>query len=450
MKKVIKITESQYKRIFLLNEQKPDNLMPFQPDYGLRPGYTADELVANAKKQHAAAVSIGKVIYDVFDCSRLRGNSDWLAYGHCIVDNISMAVSVVPVIGTAASAIADLLNSVVYMGEAHFHNLKGGYLSLTGDHEGAKKEFIEGGMDAGLAGLSALGIIPGVTEAKALGKISKGVMKNTDNILKELSEQGIKKGSKKAEDIKKVNQVIEKYSKGMSTSEKKQMGELLDLLGNPKVKEEIKNMGKFNDFTQNFMKSTGLKNYQLRALIGDKNFTKILKNNGGDIYKALNSNETKKLISNIIAQGVSVVAMVGFNKWIETYLKTKPKSVQEKFLSLIEDPEKLQELKKLSENETLSLIDSIEDNPQMTDDEFWAMADDIEITSHLVSDDENIATIAKEYGMKWTELYDLNKDIIAKMQKEYGGLKTCDKSYCKGRETPSPNHLYKGTILKIK
>jgi hypothetical protein len=33
MKKVLKITESQYNRIFLLNEQKPDHLMPGSPDY---------------------------------------------------------------------------------------------------------------------------------------------------------------------------------------------------------------------------------------------------------------------------------------------------------------------------------------------------------------------------------------------------------------------------------
>lgn len=443
MKKVLKITESQYNRIFLLNEQKPDYLMPGQPD---RPG--TDMYKQLRKNDREAMEVLGKLIYDVFDCSSLRDDSNWLDYGHCIVDNISMAVSVVPVVGTVASGVLDLLNSAVYLGEAQYHSLKGSYLSLTGDYEGAKKQFKEGGMAAGFAGLSALGIIPGVTEVKALAKVSRGVMKKSDNILKELAEQGIKKGSKKAEDIKKVNQVIEKYSKGLSASEKKQLGELLDLLGNPEVKEGIENIGKFNDFTQNFMKSTGLKNYQLRTLIGSKDFNKILKNNGGDIYKALNSNETKKLISNIIAQGVSVAGMVGLTKGIESYLKTKSSKTQETFMSMITDPEKLKEVEKLSENDQLQLLDTIEaSGGVMSDDEFFSFVSNN--FTHTIESGENLGSIAKKYGMKWTELYDKNRDIIEKTQKKYGGVKTCNKPYCKGRETPSPMHIYKGTTLKI-
>ena len=266
---------------------------------------------------------------------------------------------------------------------------------------------------------------------------------------------GIEKGSKKVEDIKKVDQVIEQYSRGMSTSEKKQLGELLDLLGNPKVKEGIKNMGKFNDFTQNFMKSIGLKNYQLRTLIGSKDFKKILKNNGGDIYKALKSNETKKLIANIVAQGVSVVAMVGLSKAVESYLKTKSPKTQETFISMITDPEKSKKIVKMRENEQRQLIDSIEKNGGvMTDDEFFSFSGYYIIgnnfsDTHIIESGENLESIAKKYGMKWTELYDKNIDIIEKTQEKYGGVKTCDKPYCKGRETPSPIHIYKGTTLKI-
>lgn len=483
MKKVLKITESQYKRIFLLNEQKPPHLMPGSPDY---PG--TDMYKAMRKKDQETMKALGDLIYDVFDCSRLKPKEDegedeswwdyitrtgenWLDYGHCVVDNISMAVSVVPVLGTAASAIADLLNSVVYLGEAQYHSLKGTYLSLTGDYEGAKKQFKESGMAAGFAGLSALGIIPGVSEVKALGKVSKGVMKNTDNILKELSEQGIKKGSKKAEDIKKVNQVIEKYSKGMSTSEKKQLGELLDLLGNPKVKEGIKNMGKFNDFTQKFMKSTGLKNYQLRSLIGSKDFNKILKKNGGDIYKALNSNETKKLISNIIAQGVSVVAMIGFSKWLENKIETlkkagmsqegikrfrdKTNQKTKNFTELQKEQianEYDRKVKDNAKNKGISIEESEKQIAQKAvsiDDFFTDLLLEEPDNTHTIQKGENISTIAKKYGMKWTDLYDKNKDIISKAQKEYGGLKTCKKPYCKGRETPSPEYIYKGITLKI-
>lgn len=456
MKKVLKITESQYNRIFLLNEQKPDHLMPGQPDY---PG---TELYKEIRKQNQESLkSLGKVIYDVFDCSTIEPKEDedksWLDYGHCIVDNISMAVSVVPVIGTIASGVFDLLNSAVYLGEAAVSSISG--------------DFKEGGMSLGFAGLSALGIIPGVSEFKALGKVSKGVIKNTDNILKELSEQGIKKGSKKAEDIKKVNQFIEKYSKGMSTSEKKQLGELLDLLGNPEVKEGIKNMGKFNDFTQNFMKSTGLRNYQLRTLIGSKDFNKILKKNGGDIYKSLKSNETKKLISNIIAQGVSVVAVIGFSKWLENKVETlkkagMPEEDIERYMGEVNEKTKnLSDLKKeqiainydfeveeLMNNTGMSKPQAEEQIAQQVigvDNFFTDLLSDEPENTHTIQKGENLSTIAKKYGMKWTDLYDKNKDIITNAQKEYGGLKTCKKPYCKGRETPSPEFIYKGITLKI-
>lgn len=315
MKKVLKITESQYKKL-LLEQMGPEIRFKQHYEYPKLKQHGLVNSYSDYNKKFYNTTDIGKTIYDVFDCSSLRDDSKWLDYGHCIVDNISMAVSVVPVIGTIASGVFDLLNSAVYLGEAAVSSISG--------------DFKEAGMSLGFAGLSALGIIPGVTEFKALGKVSKGVIKNTDNILNELSKQGIKKGSKKAEDIKKVNQVIEKYSKEMSTIEKKQLGEVLDLLGNPKVKEGIKNMGKFNDFTQKFMKSTGLRNYQLRTLIGSKDFNKILKNNGGDIYEALNSNETKKLISNIIAQGVSALAMAGIVTLLKTTKKKKEKILKEK------------------------------------------------------------------------------------------------------------------------
>jgi hypothetical protein len=353
MKKVLKITESQYKS--LLNEQI---LMG-----GIYPWMGGE---------YELLKSLAKGVYSVFDCSVYKKDKsdsedekdiNWLDYGHCIVDNVSMAVSVVPVIGTAASGILDLLNSVVYLGEAIHHSGKG--------------EFEEAGWALGFAGLSALGIWPGVTELRALTKASKGVMKNTDNILKELSEQGIKKGSNNPEDIKKVNQVIENYSKGLSDVEKKQLGEVIDILGHPQVKEGIENMGKFNDFTKKFMLDFGLKKHQLKSLIGSKDFNKILKDNGGDIYKALNTNETKKLISNIKFQAGSAILMGGAMATFNEYKKDKENQVSN--------------VDNLSEEEKNKIIDIIEERKVQLDagmSELERLMKEQGINTDEVSEDE--------------------------------------------------------------
>ena len=458
MKKVLKISESQYSRIFLneevlreteslLNEQKPDYLMPGQPD---RPG--TDMYKAIRKKDQESMKALGNLIYDVFDCSKLRDESSWLDYGHCVVDNVSMAVSVVPVIGTAASGVLDLINSVVYLGEAIHHSSKG--------------ELGKASASLGFAGLSALGIIPGVSEVRALGKASKGVMKNTDNILKELSKQSIKKG-----DIKKVDQVIEKYSKGLSDVEKKQLGEVINILSTPQAKEGIQNMGRFNDFTKKFMLKFGLKKYQLKTLIGSKDFNKILKDNGGDIYKALNANETKKLISNIIAQSVSAASMVGLTKWIENKVETLKKAgmSQEEIKKFAEnytnqtkgysDIEQKQaayrydtEVNRMMEDENISreeaekrMAESVNESESFIDDLF-----DLPLEKeHIVKEGETLSIIAKKYNTKWTAIYDNNKDIISKEQEKRGGIKTCNKTWCKGRETPSPSYIYPKMKLKI-
>ena len=84
--KKIKITENQYKRVFL-GEQKPDHLMPFQPDHDIpggviglmgRSDLTKDEkgkiLVKNARKQMDAAVEMAeilgiKAVIDIFNCN---------------------------------------------------------------------------------------------------------------------------------------------------------------------------------------------------------------------------------------------------------------------------------------------------------------------------------------------------------------------------------------------
>ena len=155
--------------------------------------------------------------------------------------------------------------------------------------------------------------------------------------------QSIKKGSDKTEIIE---EVIEKYSKGLSSAEQEQIGKIIKILGKPQVKPAIKNMGIINDF----MKRKGLRDYQLSSLFKSKDFNKILEANGNDIYKALFANETKKLISNIVAQGVSLAGMIGLTKGIESYLKTKSEKTQRFFNTSPENIEKINRIDDVLKN----------------------------------------------------------------------------------------------------
>ena len=99
-----------------------------------------------------------------------------------------------------------------------------------------------------------------------------------------------------------------------------------------------------------FKKRKGLRDYQLSSLFKSKDFNKILEANCNDIYKALFANETKKLISNIVAQGVSLAGMIGLTKGIESYLKTKSEKTQRFFNTSPENIEKINRIDDVLKN----------------------------------------------------------------------------------------------------
>ena len=140
-----------------------------------------------------------KYIYDIFDCSELWYSKDgvfsekFLDYTQCIADNLSMGASAIPLVGTVISAVFDGVNAVVYESRALYHVGKGGYYALTGQETKAKTELKKAGMNQGFATLSAIGVIPGETEARMLKNYynaTQNVAKKTDNIT-----QKLKKGS---------------------------------------------------------------------------------------------------------------------------------------------------------------------------------------------------------------------------------------------------------------
>jgi len=250
-------------------------------------------------------------LYKAFDCGDLNG----LEYFHCIVDNLSLAVSVVPIIGTVASAVLDAINTVVYLTESGVHNVKGTYYLITGDFEKSKSEYTEQAIKSGFAGLSALGIIPGVTEAKAFFKVGPKVLNRTDNIVKDLTKKDVKKMTQKE-----IDDVITKHTKDLGETQRKQVGEVLGTLGNPKAIDDLEKIKYWNETSEKFIKLNGLKKAEFAAFIGSKEFKTILGKYGGDVFKALADKRIKEALKTFLIQlSLSGAMVFGVPKAIESY-----------------------------------------------------------------------------------------------------------------------------------
>ena len=255
---------------------------------------------------------IGKGIYSIFDCGELEG----IDYFHCVMGNASIAVSLVPILGTLASAVIDAVDAVVYIGESSIDKFQGDYYLITGETDKAKQEYKNSAINLGFAGLSALGIIPGVTEAKAVFKSGPKVLKASDNIIKELSEKNVKKM-----DPKEFDEIITKNTENLTKKEKTKVKEVMEELANPNVKDELmdieKAVSEFNKFNDTFMKSNKLTQLQYASFINSSSFKKLLNKHGGNFYKAVKDNTIKDVIRTFLFQSGITTAIVGGVKGYE-------------------------------------------------------------------------------------------------------------------------------------
>lgn len=270
MSKSIKITESQYNRIFLNEEvlRETESLLNEQILAGGVYPWMYDDY------------DLLKSVFSVFDCSEKSGSD----YFHCIMGNMSIAISVVPVVGTVASGVIDLIDGITYASEGEWE----------------------------YAGLSLVGILPGVSELRAINKLSKGIGKNVDGVLNDISKLG-----KEKIDSKELKKIIADNTSGLSEEQITRVGEVVSKVNDPKVKQSLEGLAKTKGYIDIFKKSKSLSDYEMKTLLSSKEFKNILDSHSGDLDKALKDNRIKTLITNLKYQSVAVVAVVGFSELIK-------------------------------------------------------------------------------------------------------------------------------------
>ena len=265
-------------------------------------------------KGYLGVLSVPFAVYDILDCGDIEGFDEdgniKTDYFHCIMGNLSMAVSLVPVLGTIGSAIIDAVDAGVYLVEAGIDNVQGNYYLLTGDIESANKEFTSAAINTGWAGLSALGIIPGVTEAKLVFKTGKGVLKSADNVVKELSEKGVKNITPQE-----LDGVINKHTKNLDDKSKKQVMEVIDELTNPNVRDELIDIAAsiedYNKYVDNFIKSNKITKHQYKTFLNSPDFKTLMQKHGGDFYKAMRSKAAKEVLKTFLWQSGLMTVIQG-------------------------------------------------------------------------------------------------------------------------------------------
>lgn len=273
-----------------------------------------------------APVVLGKAIYDSLKCE----GSEGIDYLTCVIDNLSIGASLIPYVGTVVSAFFDAINAIIYTGEAIVYGAQSQYNLLIGDTKGYTEKRNEAYMKLGFAGLSALGIIPGVTEVRAIARVGEPVIFATEKITKEITQKGVENMSKKE-----INNLIKKETKNLTDDQVKQVGELLQTLGDPK---KLKNLGyedvvKFNKEVDEFLKkyrsikvkgkNVNINRRSLAAFIGTQEGKTLLAKSGNNLSKALRSQAFKESFKTFVIQLTLSGAMVGGMGYYEYTKKEK-------------------------------------------------------------------------------------------------------------------------------
>ena len=245
---------------------------------------------------------------DAFDCSVYRkegDEKDWWKYQQCVTENASMAVSVVPVIGTAASAILDIVNAVSYLGSAF----------LGSSEEIQSEDFL-------MAAISLGSVLPVFGEVRSVAKIAGKEAKAAQNIIKELKVEGLKnlKSAGKFDDsFNMLNNTYTKHTSKLSNNQKNNVNKLLNSIGKINAAEITEQAKVLKDILEIYKKK-GLKKIHLEKLLKDTNFINLLKKNNNDLSKTLKTQRGKEMISNIIIQtgvGFSMASFITKLKKVE-------------------------------------------------------------------------------------------------------------------------------------
>ena len=242
--------------------------------------------------------NVNSSLIEAFDCSVYRKDGDeksWWKYQQCLTENASMAVSVVPVIGTAVSAILDIVNAVSYLSSAF----------LGSSEEIQSEDFL-------MAAISLGSVLPVFGEVKSVVNLGSKEVKATQKILKELKEEGLEasiSAGKFDDSFSMINNAYTKHTSGLNSLQKKNVNKTLENI--KKISEgEINNQIKVLKDVLEGYKKEGLTQHHLHKLLKNKNFIDLLNKNGNDLSKTLKSQQGKEMITNIIVQlgvGVGIV-----------------------------------------------------------------------------------------------------------------------------------------------
>ena len=265
------ITESQYNRLFL-EQGKPDHIADIV--YGIRDknikAMGGDPYNPIDIKNYNEMVW-GPDINLSFLTELASGFNCWdkdvweeKDFWNCMIENISIAVSFVPVLGTAASSILDFVNFVSY-------GVKG-IGALTQGKWGEAGKY-------GLSSLfSGLGVIPGFTEINALKKLNKNVLKAGDNIIKEVHKTVGKNINQLPQEVWK--KIIAKHSKNLKPKDAKELKKYFDT-----IRETSKKVKNYDEVLNKIIMSRGIDKKYFYQVIQTPRFIKLLEDNN---YNFLN------------------------------------------------------------------------------------------------------------------------------------------------------------------
>jgi len=270
-------------------------------------------------------------LFETLDCSVYRKVGDQKSlwkYQQCVTDNLSMAVSVIPVIGTAASTILDFANGISFLASALWGKEGEGAENLT------------------MAGISFLSMIPGFGEARSLVKMSRKPLIATTDVLKGLEKKqfvSMARGGRYDSALSTLENVEKSNKYNLSKYGRKEVNSVINNLKKIGDKDFEKYFEDFYDIINVYEKG-GLKRETLNKLMKKNDFVSLVKKYG-DINAAMKSQEFKNMLINVGVQ----VGFGGGMTYLMNYIQTLIKEIKNRNF----DPEKekfmieeLQSLKK--------------------------------------------------------------------------------------------------------